>query len=106
MDYATRYRSPIGSLAVAEIESAADSGYRLADGSAEVSHLRVPPAFLHAYAYRPADALTQLDATIARSATAQAWVCAAEGAVSQAISITREAAAKECQLGREAGIVN
>jgi DNA-binding NarL/FixJ family response regulator len=33
---------------------------------------------------------------------AEAWVCAAEGTVSQAISIMREAAAKECELGRPA----
>jgi DNA-binding NarL/FixJ family response regulator len=186
---------------VDEIEPAADGGYRLADQSAEVSHLRVPLAFLHAYAYRPTGGLTQLDATIARirrdtfdvpfegswhvaeswhafvaglsamnrgdlveaqrlcqesladvgsdhsgrmrkrfarlwlatvaamagraadarreftpikqwdadpdargwhaeRSIAEAWVCAAEGAVSQAISITHDAAAQECQLGR------
>ena len=50
---------------VDEIDSAADRGYRLAERSAEVSHLWVPLAFLHAYAYRPAGALTQSDATIA-----------------------------------------
>ncbi|WP_102144149.1 LuxR C-terminal-related transcriptional regulator [Mycobacterium hubeiense] len=33
---------------------------------------------------------------------AQAWVCAAEGAVSQAVSIMRDAAAKECDLDRPA----
>lgn len=33
---------------------------------------------------------------------AEAWVCAAEGAISQAISITREAADKEVRLGRPA----
>jgi DNA-binding CsgD family transcriptional regulator len=33
---------------------------------------------------------------------AEAWVCAAEGAVSQAISITRMAAERECELGRPA----
>ena len=33
---------------------------------------------------------------------AEAWTCAAEGAVSQAISITRDAAARECELGRPA----
>jgi DNA-binding CsgD family transcriptional regulator len=33
---------------------------------------------------------------------AEAWVCTAEGATSQAISIAREAAAKECELGRPA----
>jgi DNA-binding NarL/FixJ family response regulator len=49
-----------------EIEAAADTGYRLADRSAEVSHLRVPLAFLHAYAFRPAGALTQSDAAIDR----------------------------------------
>jgi DNA-binding CsgD family transcriptional regulator len=31
---------------------------------------------------------------------AEAWVCAAEGAVSQAVSITRAAASRECELGR------
>jgi DNA-binding CsgD family transcriptional regulator len=168
-----------------------------------VSHLRVPLAFLHAYAYRPAGALTQSDATIANirrdtldvpfegswhvaeswhafvaglsamnrgglaeaqrlcqesladvgsdhggrmrkrfarlwlatvagmageaadarhaftpiqqwdadsdargwhaeRSIAQAWVCAAEGAVSQAVSITRSAADQECRLGRPA----
>lgn len=51
---------------VAEIEAAAERGYRLADRSAEVSHLRVPLAFLHAYAYRPAGALAESDAAIAR----------------------------------------
>ncbi|MCV7282917.1 helix-turn-helix domain-containing protein [Mycolicibacterium flavescens] len=51
---------------VAEIEPAAARGYRLADRSAEVSHLRVPLAFLHAYAYRPAGALAESDAAIAR----------------------------------------
>jgi DNA-binding NarL/FixJ family response regulator len=33
---------------------------------------------------------------------AEAWVCAAEGAVSQAISLARDAAAKEATLGRPA----
>ena len=33
---------------------------------------------------------------------AEAWTCAAEGAVLQAISITRDAAARECELGRPA----
>jgi DNA-binding NarL/FixJ family response regulator len=33
---------------------------------------------------------------------AEAWVCAAEGAVSQAVSITRLAATNECELGRPA----
>jgi len=33
---------------------------------------------------------------------AEAWVCAAEGAVSQAISIMRQAANRECELGRPA----
>ena len=186
-----------------EIEAVADRGYRLAERSAEVSHLWVPLAFLHAYAYRPAGALTQSDATIARirrdtldvplegswhvveswrafvvglsamnrgalaeaqglcqesladagsdhsgrmrkrfarlwlatvaamagrgadarreftpilrwdadpdacgwlseKALAEAWVCAAEGAVSQAISITRDAAERDRRLGRPA----
>jgi len=33
---------------------------------------------------------------------AEAWVCGAEGAVSQAISIIRAAASRECELGRPA----
>lgn len=49
-----------------EIESIADRGYRLADDRVEVSHLRVPLAFLHAYAYRPAGGLRESDAAIAR----------------------------------------
>ena len=35
-------------------------------------------------------------------AIAEAWVCAAEGAVSQAVSIMRDAAAKECERERPA----
>jgi DNA-binding NarL/FixJ family response regulator len=49
-----------------EIESAADSGYRLAERSADVSHLRFQLAAMQAYAYRLAGALTTLDATLAR----------------------------------------
>lgn len=49
-----------------EIEAIAERGYRLADDSTEVPHLRVPLAFLHAYAYRPAGGLTQSDAAISR----------------------------------------
>ena len=49
-----------------EIESAADSGYRLAERSADVSHLRFQLAAMQAYAYRLAGALTELDATLAR----------------------------------------
>jgi DNA-binding CsgD family transcriptional regulator len=180
-----------------ELEPAADSGYALADKCSEVSHLRLPLAFLHAYGYRLAGALTQSDAVIARiqrdtadvpfegawhatlvalsaisrgaldtaqrscqeviahlgngdggrmvkgfghtwlaaaaamagkatqarreiaaiqwwdqdpaaraldseKSIAEAWVNAAEGAVSQAISITRDAAAREALLGRPA----
>lgn len=51
---------------LAEVEAAADEAYALADGSAEVSHLRVPVAFLHAYAFRAAGALDASDAAIAR----------------------------------------
>jgi DNA-binding CsgD family transcriptional regulator len=51
---------------IAEAEAAAEAGYVLAGAHPEVSHLRVPLSFLHAYAYRPAGALPQLDATIAR----------------------------------------
>jgi DNA-binding CsgD family transcriptional regulator len=180
-----------------DIESAATAGYRLAETSAEASHLRLPLAALQAIAYRLAGALTSSDATIERirrdiidvpfqqawhsfftgmsamsrgdlaaaqrslqetlahlenrgdgqmmkgfarswlatvtgmagravdarrefaaiqwwgqdsdacewdseKAIAQAWVCAAEGAVSQAISITRSAADRERRLGRRA----
>ncbi len=184
-----------------EIDAAAESGYRIGEQSADVSHLRLPLACLHAYGYRLAGALTQADAAIARihgdtldvafegswhvseswhaflaalsgigrgalvdtqrccrealsylgggdsmlkgfartwlattagmagHATdartefsaiqwwdqdvdacewdsekdlAEAWVCAAEGAVSQAISITRSAADREASLGRPA----
>lgn len=49
-----------------ELEPAANSGYAIADRSAGVSHLRHPVAFLHAYGYRLAGALTRLDAVIAR----------------------------------------
>ena len=188
---------------VDEIDSVAERGYRLAERSAEVSHLWVPLSFLHAYAFRPAGALMQSDATIAHirrdtldvplegswhvveswrafvaglsamnrgaladaqglcresladagsdhsgrmrkrfarlwlatveamagkaadarrdftpilhwdadpdargwlseKSLAEAWVCAAEGAVSQAISITRDAAERDRQLGRPA----
>lgn len=51
---------------VEEVGSAADCGYELADRSAEVSHLRIPLAFLHAYAYRPVGALNLSDDTIDR----------------------------------------
>jgi DNA-binding NarL/FixJ family response regulator len=182
-----------------EIESAANAGYRLAETSAEASHLRMALVVLQAIAYRLAGALTSADATVARirrdtidvpfqhawhtfltglsemsrgdlaaakrslqealarlegggglqvkgfarswlttvtgmagrpadarrefaalkslkwwhqdpdacewdseKAIAEAWVYAAEGAVSQAISITREAAERESQLGRPA----
>jgi DNA-binding CsgD family transcriptional regulator len=180
-----------------EIESAANGGYAIADGSPEVSHLRLALAFLQAYSYRLAGALTQTDDAIARiqrdmfdcpyvggwhaflagltamcrgdladtqrlcqqalaylgtehngrlikgfakswlataaamagdaaqarrefgaiqgwdqdpdaceweseQAIAEAWVCAAEGTMSQAISIAREAATKESERGRPA----
>jgi DNA-binding NarL/FixJ family response regulator len=49
-----------------EIESWADSGYRLAASSADVSHLRFQLASLQARAYRFAGALAQSDAAIAR----------------------------------------
>ena len=51
---------------VDEIESAANSGYALANRSPEVSHLRLLLAYLQAYAYRLAGALTQSDNAIAR----------------------------------------
>ncbi|KAA0114417.1 LuxR family transcriptional regulator [Mycolicibacterium sp. P9-22] len=188
---------------VDEIEAAAQAGYALAEAANEVSHLRVPLYFLHAYAYRPAGELAQSDTAIARirqdtldipfegswhvaeswraymaglsamnrgdlpeaqrlcqeslvdagsdhsgrprkrfarlwlatvtamagrgadarrefeptmhwdtdpdavgwigeSSLAQAWMCAAEGAVSQAISILHDAATREADLGRHA----
>ena len=49
-----------------EIESAADTGYQLAEGSAEASHLRLPLAAVQVIAYRLAGALTSSDAMIAR----------------------------------------
>ncbi len=48
------------------IESAADAGYRRAEMSAEVSHLRMPLAVLQGIAYRLAGALPSLTAAIAR----------------------------------------
>ena len=190
--------SGLGALGrIDEIEPAANSGYAVADGSPEVSHMRLPLAFLQAFAYQLAGALTQSDAVIARirrdtldvpfegeghaflaglsamcrgdlaetqrlcqetlaylgtgdsgrmvrgfakswmaaaagmagraadarrefgaiqwwdqdpdacewdseKSIAEAWVCAAEGATSQAISIVRGAAAKESELDRPA----
>jgi DNA-binding CsgD family transcriptional regulator len=190
--------SGLGDLGrIDEIEPAANAGYRLAETSAEASHLRLPMAEVQGIAYRLAGALTSLDALIARirretidvpfqqawhsfftglSAMsrgnliaaqrslqetvahletggsgrmtktfaqswltavtgmagraadarrefaaiewspqdaeagvwdlerfiAEAWTYAAEGATSQAISIVREAAAKECERGRPA----
>jgi DNA-binding NarL/FixJ family response regulator len=49
-----------------EIESAADAGYKLAETSAEASHLRVPLAAVQGIAYRLAGALGASDALIAR----------------------------------------
>jgi DNA-binding CsgD family transcriptional regulator len=49
-----------------EIESAANAGYRLAEASAEASHLRLPLAAVQGIAYRLGGALTSLDALIAR----------------------------------------
>ncbi len=49
-----------------EIEPAATAGYRLAEKSAEASHLRLPMAEVQGIAYRLAGALTSLDALIAR----------------------------------------
>jgi DNA-binding NarL/FixJ family response regulator len=51
---------------IAEIESAADAGYQLAEASAEASHLRLPLAAVQVIAYRLAGALSSLDAMIAR----------------------------------------
>jgi DNA-binding NarL/FixJ family response regulator len=180
-----------------DIESAADRGYRLAENSADVSHLRFQLAALQANAYRYAGELAQADAAISRirretldipfeeswqcllagmsamgrgalvdaqrsfheslaylgtgdsgrviaglgrswlatmtamsgraadarrefeaiewwaqdpdaclfdpeRSIAEAWVNAAEGTTSQAISIIREAAARECERGRRA----
>lgn len=49
-----------------EIEPTAECGYRLVERSADVSHLRLPLAFLHAHAYRLAGELERCDNTIAR----------------------------------------
>ena len=190
--------SGLGDLGrIDEIEAAGNAGYRLAETSAEASHLRLPLAAVQVIAYRLAGALTSADALIARirrdtidvpfqqawhsfftglsamsrgdlaaaqrslqetvahlesggggrmtksfarswlaavtgmagravdarrefaaiewSAQdaeagvwdlerfiAEAWTCAAEGATSQAISIVRDAAAKESERGRSA----
>jgi DNA-binding CsgD family transcriptional regulator len=60
----------VGGLAdlgrVDEIESAANMGYRLAEQSAGVSHLRFQLAAMQAYAYRLAGSLKTMDATLAR----------------------------------------
>jgi DNA-binding CsgD family transcriptional regulator len=189
--------SGLGDLGrIDEIAPAANAGYRLAETSAEASHLRLPLAAVEGIAYRLGGALTSLDALIARIRSdtidvpfqqawhsfftglsamsrgdlvvaqrslqetlahlesgggrmtktfarswltavtamagravdarrefapiewaarddeagvweierfiAEAWTCAAEGATSQAISIVRDAAAKECERGRPA----
>jgi DNA-binding CsgD family transcriptional regulator len=190
--------SALGDLgSIEEIESAADAGYRLAETSAEASHLRLPLATLQVIGYWLAGALTASDAMIARlrsdtidvpfqqswrsfftamsaisrgdlvaaqrslqetiahlesgglgqmlkafarswlatvtgmagkavdarceytalewwdrdpdackwdsaKSIAEAWVCAAEGSTTQAISITRDAAEQERRLGRPA----
>jgi DNA-binding NarL/FixJ family response regulator len=49
-----------------ELESAADTGYQLAERSAEASHLRLPLAAVQVIAYRLAGACASLDAMIAR----------------------------------------
>jgi DNA-binding CsgD family transcriptional regulator len=49
-----------------EVEAAADRGYRLAEVAPEVSHLRLPLAFRHAYVNRLAGALDHADAIVAR----------------------------------------
>lgn len=51
---------------VGEVESPADTGYRLAAQSADVSHLRFQLAALQARAYRFAGALTESGAAVAR----------------------------------------
>jgi hypothetical protein len=59
--------SGLGALGrIDEIEPVANSGYAVADSFPEVSHMRLPLAFLQAYAYQLAGALTQSDAVIAR----------------------------------------
>ena len=59
--------SSLGELGrIDEVEAAAETGYRLADTSPEVSHLRLPLAFLHALMHRLAGTLDQGDITIAR----------------------------------------
>lgn len=59
--------SGLGDLGrIDEIESAANAGYRLAETSAEASHLRMPLAALQSISYRLAGALTSSEAMIAR----------------------------------------
>ncbi|NTY59520.1 helix-turn-helix transcriptional regulator [Mycolicibacterium sphagni] len=59
--------SGLGDLGrVDELESAANAGYRLAETSAEASHLRLPLAAVHSIAYRLAGAMESSDALIAR----------------------------------------
>ncbi|MDX1877139.1 LuxR C-terminal-related transcriptional regulator [Mycolicibacterium sp. 141076] len=59
--------SSLGELGrIDEVETVAEAGYRLADTSAEVSHLRLPLAFLHLHMHRLAGTLDQADVTIAR----------------------------------------
>jgi DNA-binding NarL/FixJ family response regulator len=59
--------SGLGDLGrIDELESAADAGYRLAETSAEASHLRLPLAAVQGIAYRLAGTLASSDALIAR----------------------------------------
>ena len=59
--------SGLGDLGrIDEIGSAAEAGYRIAETSAEASHLRLPLAIVQVIAYRLAGALTLLDDMSAR----------------------------------------
>lgn len=59
--------SGLGELGrISEVHTIADVGYALADTAAEVSHLRLPLTFLHAYMCRLAGALAQADTLITR----------------------------------------
>lgn len=59
--------SGLGELGrISAVDAVADLGYTLADTAAEVSHLRLALAFLHAYMLRLAGALSGADTVIAR----------------------------------------
>ncbi|TLH68629.1 helix-turn-helix transcriptional regulator [Mycolicibacterium phocaicum] len=59
--------SSLGELGrIDEVDEVVEAGYRLADTAPEVSHLRLPLAFLYAHMQRLAGTLDQADVTIAR----------------------------------------